>query len=184
MRICPDPRSPQGPSDTGRPGPDVNNSRVTLHSHLNITFAFYQHSDTGTMTIALQRKKNVQYRMMNFIDSEYNKYLCIQMHTFNALYTRPWMINELYRSLKGSLIYCLPSSGNSAQKLLFFTPWMWSDLAEVRRLRRTNFLEIAIICEFGLSVANMCDMSHGEQGPTDEPQLSVLFTVLDFTPRQ
>ena len=55
---------------------------------------------------------------MKSIDSEYYKYPCIQMHicvrTFNALFSPgPWMINELYRSLKGSLIHCLPSSGNS-----------------------------------------------------------------------
>ena len=88
------------------------------------------------------------------------------------------MINELYPSLKGSLdLLFTEFRGNWTQELLFFTQrmWLWSDLAEVRRLRRTNFQEIAILCEFWLSITNMWDMWHGDQGPerNTEPQLSV-----------
>ena len=85
------------------------------------------------------------------------------------------MINELYPSLKGSLdLLFTEFRGNWAQELLFFTQrmWLWSDLAEVRRLRRTNFLEIAILCEFWLSITNMCDMETRDRRNT-EPQLSV-----------
>ena len=144
-------------------GPDVNNSRVTLHLHYTRTLHLHRYHGYSQV----QRKKNVQYRMMNSIDSEIinNSVFRWCIHTFNALFSpsHRWLMSSILLS-KDLLIYCLPSSGNSAQELLFFTQrmWLWSDLAEVRRLGRTNFLEIAILCEFWLSITNMWDMWHGD----------------------
>ena len=120
--------------------------------------------------------------LMSSMDSENHKYLYVQMHThtFNALF-RPshwWLMssNILSEDL-WSIVYRVQG------ELLFLTQRMWSDLGEVRRLGRTNILDIAIICEFWLSITNMCDMWHVG---TDWCTLNhnCLFIVLNFTPRQ
>ena len=117
---------------------------------------------------------------------------CIYAYvTFNALFSpgHRWLMSSIVLSKDlWSIVYRV--QGTQTQELLFFTQRMWSDSTEVRqpgRLRRTNFLEIAIICDFWLSITNMCDMSQchiqGGHGDT-EPQLSVsLFIVLNFTTR-
>ena len=95
------------------------------------------------------------------------------MHTHIQCFIQsgPSMINEIYPSLKGSLDLLFTKFRELSSGVIVLHS---KDVAPVRLdwgqtrpglgLRRTNFLEIAIICEFWLSITNMCDMSHRDRG--------------------
>ena len=115
--------------------------------------------------------------MMNSIDSEIinNSVFRWCIYTFNALFSPSygWLMSSILLS-KDLLIYCLPSSGGTELRSYCSSlkgcgsgqTWQRSDGWGRQTSRKL---------QFWLSITNMWDMWHGDQGPerNTEPQLSV-----------